>query len=78
MPRIAARKINYMEADAIKMFKRSMAGNGVTQKLAAVIGLSPSAFCERFKRFDFSWEHLVKMIPVVGLPDEDILKLMKG
>lgn len=79
MPRVKALKTNYMKSDAIKMFKEKMAGNDITQKqLAEVIGLSPPAFCIRFKSFKFSFEELIKMIPKIGLSDDDILKLMKG
>lgn len=79
MPRVKALKTNYMKSDARKMFKGKMAENDITQKnLAELIGLSPPAFCIRFKSFDFSFEELIKMIPKIGLSDEDILKLMKG
>ena len=76
MPRIKGLRTNYMKSDARKMFKGKMAENDITQKnLAELIELSPPAFCERFKKFDFSFEQLVKMIPKIGLSDEDILKL---
>lgn len=79
MPRVKALRTNYMKSDARKMFKGKMAENDITQKnLAELIGLSPPAFYQRFKKFDFSFEQLVKMIPKIGLSDEDILKLMKG
>ena len=79
MPRITAFKYEYMKQDARKLFKGKMAENDITQKkLADIVGISPPAFCIRFKSFDFEFEQLVKMIPAVGLSDEEILKLMKG
>lgn len=79
MPRVKALRTTYMKSDARKMFKGKMAENEIKQKsLAELIGLSPPAFCIRFKDFDFSYEQLIKMIPKIGLSDEDILKLMKG
>lgn len=79
MPRVKALKSEYMKTDARKLFKGKMAENDITQKkLADIVGISPPAFCIRFKLFDFEFEQLVKMIPAVGLSDEEILKLMKG
>ena len=78
MPRLKVLRTTYMKADARKKFKGKMAENDITQRnLAELIGLSPPAFCIRFKDFDFSYEQLVKMIQKVGLSDEDILELMK-
>lgn len=78
MPRVKALKSEYMKTDARKMFKGKMAENDITQKtLAEVVGLSPPAFCNRFKSFDFDFEQLIKMIQIIGLSDEEILKLMK-
>ena len=79
MPRIKALKIKYMKKDARTLFKGKMAENDITQrKLADIVGISPPAFCKRFKTFDFSFEQLIKMVPELGLSDEEILKLMKG
>ena len=79
MPRVKALKSEYMKTDARKLFKGKMEENDITQKkLADIVGISPPAFCIRFKSFDFEFEQLVKMIPAVGLSDEEILKLMKG
>ena len=79
MPRVKALKSEYMKTDARKLFKSKMAENDITQKkLADIVGISPPAFCIRFKSFDFEFEQLVNMISAVGLSDEEILKLMKG
>lgn len=78
MPRVKALRTTYMKADARKMFKGKMAENDITQrKLAELIGLSPPAFCIRFKSFDFSYEDLTKMIQRLEFSDEEIVKLMK-
>lgn len=78
MPRVKALRSEYMKTDARKMFKGKMAENDVTQRnLAELVGLSPPAFCIRFKTFDFDFEELVKMIQRLEFSDEEILKLMK-
>lgn len=78
MPRVSLLRNEYKKKDARKMFKGKMAENDISQKkLAEIIGLSPPAFCIRFKTFDFDFEMLIKMIPAVKLSDEEILKLMK-
>lgn len=78
MPRVKGLRSQYMRTDAKKMFKGKMAENDITQRnLAEVIGLSPSAFCIRFKTFDFDYEHLTKMIDRLEFADEEIVKLMK-
>lgn len=78
MPRVKELRTNYMRTDARKLFKVKMAENDITQrKLAEAVGLSPPAFCIRFKNFDFDFEQLAKMIGELGLSDEEIVKLMK-
>ena len=78
MPRVKELRTNYMKTDARKMFKGKMAENDITQRnLAELVGLSPPAFCIRFKTFDFDFEMLVKMFNYLGLSDEEILKIMK-
>ena len=78
MPRVSLLRNEYMKTDARKMFKGKMAENDISQrKLAEVVGLSPPAFCIRFKTFDFDFEMLTKMIQAVKLSDDEILKLMK-
>lgn len=78
MPRVEGLRTTYMRTDARKLFKGKMAENDITQRnLAELIGLSPPAFCIRFKNFDFDFEELAKMIDKLGLSDEEILKLMK-
>ena len=78
MPRVSLLRNEYAKTDARKMFKGKMAENDITQrKLAEVVGLSPPAFCIRFKTFDFDFEMLTKMIQAVKLSDEEIVKLMK-
>lgn len=78
MPRVKELRTNYMRTDARKLFKVKMAESDITQKkLAKLVGLSPSAFCIRFKNFDFDFEELAKMIDELGLSDEEIVKLMK-
>ena len=78
MPRVKELRMNYMRTDARKLFKLKMVENDITQrKLAEIVGLSPPAFCIRFKTFDFDFEQLTKMIDMLGLSDEEIVKLMK-
>lgn len=78
MPRVSLLRNEYMKKDARKMFKGRMAEQDISQKkLAEIVGLSPPAFCIRFKTFDFDFEMLTKMIQAVKLSDEEILKLMK-
>lgn len=78
MPRVKELRTNYMKTDARKMFKGKMGANDVTQRdLAELVGLSPPAFCIRFKTFDFDFEMLAKMIAKLGFSDEEIVKLMK-
>lgn len=78
MPRVKELRMNYMRTDARKLFKLKMVENDITQrKLAEIVGLSPPAFCIRFKTFDFDFEQLAKMIDMLGLSDEEIVKLMK-
>ena len=78
MPRVKELRTNYMKTDARKMFKGKMGENDVTQRdLAELVGLSPPAFCIRFKTFDFDFEMLAKMIAKLGFSDEEIVKLMK-
>jgi len=78
MPRVKELRTNYMKTDARKMFKGKMAENDITQRnLAELVGLSPPAFCIRFKTFDFDFEMLAKMIAKLGFSDEEIVKLMK-
>lgn len=78
MPRVKELRTNYMRTDAKKLFKGKMGENDVTQKeLAELIGLSPPAFCIRFKEFDFDFEQLTKMFNRLELSDEEIVKLMK-
>lgn len=78
MPRVKELRTNYMKTDARKMFKGKMAENDITQRnLAELVGLSPPAFCIRFKSFDFDFEMLAKMIAKLGFSDEEIVKLMK-
>ena len=78
MPRVKELRTNYMKTDARKMFKGKMGEKDVTQRdLAELVGLSPPAFCIRFKTFDFDFEQLAKMIAKLGFSDEEIVKLMK-
>lgn len=78
MPRVKELRTQYMRTDARKLFKGKMGENDITQReLAETVGLSPPAFCIRFKTFDFDFEQLAKMINRVGLSDEEIVKLMK-
>lgn len=79
MPRVKALRTNYMKTDAIKMFRIKMIENDLLQKdLASLIGISGPAFSIRFRKFDFSYEELVKMINALHFTDEEILKLMKN
>lgn len=78
MPRVKALRSEYMKTDARKMFKGKIAENELSQKiLAEEIGLSPPAFSIRFKKFDFNFEQLTKMIQKLDLSDEEIVKLMR-
>lgn len=78
MPRVKGLRINYMRTDAIKMLKIKMVENDMFQKdIASVIGISQSAFSIRLKKFDFSYEELVKMMNALHFTDEEIIKLMK-
>lgn len=78
MPRVKALRTNYMKTDAIKMFKIKLVENDMYQKdLAKVIDLKAPTFCQRFRKFNFSYEELVKMMNALHFTDEEILKLMK-
>jgi hypothetical protein len=81
MPRVTINKEKYMEADAVAFIEGKTRGTRQTDRdMAALLGLSPPAYCQRKKngKMNFSYLELVKMIKQLKFSDEEIVKLMRG
>lgn len=81
MPRVTINKEKYMEADAVAFIEGKTREAGKMDKdIAEAIGLSAPSYCIRKKddQMKFSYPELVKMIVVLRLTDEEIVKLMRG
>ena len=81
MPRVLINKDKYIESDAVLFIEGRTKGRGLFDSdIAKEIGLSPPAYCQRKKngRLKLGYMELVKVIRKLNLPDEDIIKLMRG
>lgn len=81
MPRVVLLKDKYIEADAADFVNGKTRQKKMYDKdIALGIGLKPPAYSLRKKdgKFDFNFMELVKMIRMLELSDEEIVKLMRG
>ncbi len=81
MPRVTLNKEKYMEADAVAFIEGKTREAGHSDKeIAEAIGISAPSYCirKRDAQMKFSYPELVKMISILRLTDEEIVKLMRG
>ena len=74
MPRIKALKRNYIGKTVLKWL---IDADMTRQDLAAEIGISPQLLGYKIKNNAFEYGDLIEIIAALGVPDEEILKVMK-
>lgn len=78
MPRIKAKKKEYMMKDFHDWLISKMRIQGVTQKdLAEKLNITQPAVCQRLKKNNFNIGDLIIIWHELGATDEEILKMMK-
>lgn len=81
MPRVTLYQDKYIESDAANYINgKTRERNLYDKDVAKEIGLKAPAYSLRKRngKFDFSFMELVKMIRILELTDEEIVKLMRG
>lgn len=78
MPRIAAKKKDYMISDLSKWIVAKMYEKHVRQsELAGLIGISQPGFSLKLKNCSFTYGDILSILNRLEATDEEIIKLMK-
>lgn len=78
MPRVTIKKKEYKITDLSKWLVGKIYEKNMRQRqVAALIGISQPAFCNRLKKGLFSYGELLTLFKELDITDEEILKIMK-
>lgn len=79
MPRITAKKPDYLTKDLANAMSIHMKAYGISQQEAgAEIGVKQSAFSQRLATGKFNTKELIKLFALLKFTDEEILRYMGG
>ena len=79
MPRVYITKQQQMNNRLVSLIYGTMKVQHVTQRqMADKLGISQQAYAKKLKNSQFTFVDLVTIFEVLDMPDEEIVKVMKG
>ena len=79
MPKVYITKQQQMNNRLVSLIYGTMKVQHVTQRqMADKLGISQQAYAKKLKNSQFTFVDLVTIFEVLDMPDEEIVKVMKG
>lgn len=79
MPRVYITKQQQMNNRLVSLIYGTMKVQRITQRqMADKLGISQQAYAKKLKNSQFTFVDLVTIFEVLDMPDEEIVKVMKG